>query len=247
MPSRTTPQPRIVRGPHHRPVPILMYHVVSAATPAAPYPELFTPARVFAAQVSALARRGYHGVTLAQVDAYWRDGFALPPKAIVLSFDDGYLSVYTHALPALRSRGWPAVLNLELNNLRRGDLSPLLVRRLIRAGWEVDSHTITHPDLTIVPDARLRDEVVRSRELIRRRFHVPANYFCYPSGRYDHRVVAAVKAAGYLGAMTADPGLASPRDRFTLERIRVNGSDGVTGLLVKLAHPGSAPAVTPGA
>src|SRR4051812_43588834 len=144
------PRPQIVSGPHDSAVPILMYHVVSAPKPGAPYPDLYTPKPVFAAQMKALAKRGYHGVTLARVYDYWKRGYALPAKPIVVSFDDGYLSHYTHALPVLKSLGWPGVLNLEVNNVRPGDLTATQVRALIAAGWEVDSHTVTHPDLTTV-------------------------------------------------------------------------------------------------
>lgn len=236
-PPRPPKTPRVIHGPHRTPVPILMYHVVSAPRLGAPYPELYTPRPAFAAQMAALARRGYHGVTLDRVDAYWRRGIALPSKPVVVSFDDGYLSDYTHALPVLRAHRWPGVLNLELDNVRRGDLPAPLVRRLIAAGWEIDSHTITHPDLTAIPGAQLRDEVVRSREMLRARFHVPADYFCYPGGRFDARVLAAVRRAGYRGATTTRPGLAWPRDRFELDRIRVDGSDAPQALLAKLAHP----------
>jgi peptidoglycan/xylan/chitin deacetylase (PgdA/CDA1 family) len=139
------------------------------------------------------------------------------------------------------------VLNLEVNNVRRGDLLPQQVRALIRAGWEVDSHTVTHPDLTTLPDAQLRRELVDSRAFIRRHFKVPAAYFCYPAGRFDARVVAAVRAAGYRAATTTQPGLGAPGMRFTLDRIRVDGADGVRGLLTKLAHPQSvAPGVPSG-
>jgi peptidoglycan/xylan/chitin deacetylase (PgdA/CDA1 family) len=233
-------RPRIVHGPHRDPVPILMYHVVSASTPGAPYPELYTPERIFAAQMRALARRGYHGVTLGQVDDYWRRGYALPHKPIVVSFDDGYLSHYTHARPVLQSLGWPGVLNLEVNNVRPGDLTTRQVRALIAARWEVNSHTITHPDLRTLTDARLRHELVASRAFIRGRFNVPANYFCYPAGQFDTRVVAAVKAAGYRLATTTQPGLAEPSARLTLNRIRVDGQDGVRGLIAKLANPQTA-------
>jgi peptidoglycan/xylan/chitin deacetylase (PgdA/CDA1 family) len=234
------PRPRIVSGPHRDPVPILMHHVVSAPLPGAPYPELYTPKPVFAAQMRALAKRGYHGVTLAQVDDYWRHGYALPSKPIVVSFDDGYLSHYTHARPVLSALGWPGVLNLEADNVRPGDLTARQIRGLIAAGWEVDSHTVTHPDLTTVSDSQLRQELVDSRAFIRRHFHVPANYFCYPAGRFDARVVAAVKAAGYRAATTTQPGLASPKSLLTLNRIRIDGQDGVSGLLTKLANPAAA-------
>jgi peptidoglycan/xylan/chitin deacetylase (PgdA/CDA1 family) len=228
---------RIVSGPHDGPVPILMYHVVSAPQPGAPYPDLYTPKPVFAAQMRALAKRGYHGVTLAQVDDYWRHGYALPSKPIVVSFDDGYVSHYTHARPVLKALGWPGVLNLEIDNVRPGDLTAKQVRGLIAAGWEVDSHTITHPDLTTIGDSQLRQELVGSRRYLEKRFGVPANYFCYPAGRYDSRVAAAVKAAGYRAATTTQPGFASPKKPFELNRIRIDGQDGAGGLLKKLADP----------
>ena len=233
------PKPKIVSGPHDSPVPILMYHVVSAPQPGALYPDLYTPKRIFAAQMKALATRGYHGVTLAQVDDYWRRGYALPSKPIVISFDDGYLSHYTHALPVLKALGWPGVLNLEINNVKPGDLTAAQVRALIDAGWEVDSHTITHPDLRTITDSQLREELVGSRRYLKKNFGVPADFFCYPAGRYDSRVVAAVKAAGYRAATTTQPGLASPELRYELSRIRVDGADGVSGLLTKLSNPSS--------
>jgi peptidoglycan/xylan/chitin deacetylase (PgdA/CDA1 family) len=159
----------------------------------------------------------------------------------VISFDDGYLSHYTHALPVLKALGWPGVLNLEVDNVRPGDLTTTQVRGLIDAGWEVDSHTITHPDLRTVSDSQLRQELVGSRRYLKKRFGVPADFFCYPAGRYDARVEAAVKAAGYRAATTTQPGLASPKAPFELSRIRVTGADGVSGLLQNLASPGGAP------
>lgn len=234
------PPPRKVTGPHDAPVPILMYHVVSGPKPGAPYPELYTPAPVFAAQMHALAGRGYHGVTLGQVYRYWRQGYALPPKPIVISFDDGYLSDFTNARPVLSSLGWPGVLNLEIDNIRAGDLTQSEVRGLIAAGWEVDSHTVTHPDLTTLGPVALRQQLVASRAAIRARFRQPADFFCYPGGRFDASVVAAVRAAGYKLATTTQPGLAKPGEPFTLSRIRVDGQDGANGLLAKLAAPSTA-------
>src|SRR4051812_39994827 len=182
--AKPAPKPKIVSGPHDSPVPILMYHVVSAPQPGAPYPDLYTPKPVFTAQMKALAKRGYHGVTIAQVYDYWKRGYALPAKPIVISFDDGYLSHYTHAMPVLKARGWPGVLNLEVNNVRPGDLTASQVRGLIDAGWEVDSHTVTHPDLRTVTDSQLRQELAGSRRYLKKRFGVPADFFCYPAGRY---------------------------------------------------------------
>jgi peptidoglycan/xylan/chitin deacetylase (PgdA/CDA1 family) len=223
-------------GNRPRPVPILMYHVVSAPPANAPYPELYVRPADFSAQVAWLFAHGYHAVTLQRVFDSWRGAATLPAKPIVLSFDDGYLSDVKTALPVLEARRWPGVLNLEVANLRPvWGIRPPGVRKLIAAGWEIDAHTLTHPDLTRVDAARLRDEVARSRAAIRMRFHVPVNFFCYPAGRYNPAVVAAVQRAGYFGATTTDYGLARPGDLFTLARVRVNGSDGVQGLAAKLA------------
>jgi peptidoglycan/xylan/chitin deacetylase (PgdA/CDA1 family) len=223
-------------GTRLRPVPILMYHVLSAPPANAPYPELYVPPAVFAGQVAWLAAHGYRAVTLQRVFDAWRGAATLPPKPVVLSFDDGYLSDVRTALPVLEARHWPGVLNLEVANLKPvWGIRPPGVRRLLAAGWELDAHTLTHPDLTTVGAARLRQEVTGSRTAIRKMFHVPVNFFCYPAGRYDAEVVAAVQRAGYLAATTTSYGLARPGELYTLARVRVNGSDGVRGLATKLA------------
>ena len=218
-----------------RPVPILMYHAVSSPPAGAPYPDLYVPRADFAAEVSWLVRHGYHAVTLQRVFDSWRGAATLPAKPIVLSFDDGYLSQVTNALPILRARHWPGVLNLEVRNLRPvWGIRPPGVRKLLAAGWELDAHTLTHPDLTTVGAARLQEEVAGSRAAIRKRFHVPVNFFCYPAGRYDDAVVSAVQRAGYLGATTTRYGLARPGELYTLARVRVSGTDGARGVATKL-------------
>ena len=233
-PSHRRHAVRRVRGPHDSPVPILMYHVLGTPPPGEPYPELFVPPAELAAEADWLAAQGYHGVTLGRVFTYWRRGVPLPPKPIVFSFDDGYLSDYSVALPTLRRHHWPGVLNLLVDNVKRGDLEPWQVRRLIAAGWEIDSHTISHADLTTLDAARLQEEVSSSRSRLRRMFGQPVRFFCYPAGRYDARVVAAVKAAGYLGATTTALGLARPSRAYTLPRIRVVPGQGASGLGAKL-------------
>ena len=73
-----------------------------------------------------------------------------------------------------------------------------------------------------------------SRTALRRRFHVPVDFFCYPAGRYDPAVVAEVRRAGFLGATTTANGLARPPHFYTLDRIEIVGSDGVAGFVRKL-------------
>jgi peptidoglycan/xylan/chitin deacetylase (PgdA/CDA1 family) len=232
---RLPPEPVPVR-PYRHAVPVLMYHKIEHARAGAAYPGLFVSTRRFRAQMRWLAGRGFEGVTLERVEDAWRGHAKLPRRPIVVSFDDGYRSVYKHAFPVLRRLGWPAVLNLAVENLRSPDgLSPRLVRRLIGSGWELASHTISHVDLTTLRGKALRRDVTGSRRLLRRRFHVPVRDFAYPAGLYDHRAIAAVRAAGYRGAETVQPGLASRRRPFELARIRVDGSDRLPELRRRLA------------
>ena len=229
------PIPRhVFHGPAlHTPVPVLMYHVIGTPPPSAPYPELFVSRQVFAAQVAALARAGYQAITLDRMWQAWHGRATLPPRPIVLTFDDGYRGDYSQAMPALHRRGWPGVLNLLVANLHRHGwgLKTWMVQRMIRSGWEVDSHTLTHPNLTTVSPQQLWNEVHGARVVLRRLFHVPVRFFCYPSGAYDSAVIAAVRRAGYLGATTELPGLAQRSAPFTLARVRVDGGEAPAALI----------------
>ena len=219
--SRAT-TPRTMSGPRSRPVPILEYHVIGEPPPGEPYPELFVSLADFAAQMRYLERNGYTAVTLRQVYAFWHGHGRLPAKPVVLSFDDGYRQDWTVAAPILQRIGWPGVLNLCMNAVgAHRDLPTGLVHGLVRAGWEIDDHTLTHPDLTTLDAAGLHREIVVSRAVIRRLTGEPVSFFCYPAGQYDARVIAAVRAAGFLGATTEIAGVATRGAMFTLARLRV--------------------------
>ena len=227
------PGPVLVHS--RRPVPILMYHVIASAPAGAANPQLFTKPIRFRAQMEYLAAHGYTAVTLQRVYDAWEHNGLVPPKPVVLSFDDGYRGDYTDALPILRERGWPGNLNLELGSLADGELTEQMIREMIDAGWELDSHTISHLDLTKLSGASLRREVAGSRAILRRRFDVPVDFFCYPAGRFDAAAVREVRRAGYLAATTTIPGLASPQDLYRLRRIRIEQTDGVRDLARKLS------------
>jgi peptidoglycan/xylan/chitin deacetylase (PgdA/CDA1 family) len=226
-----------VRPPAARPtreaVPILMYHAIRSAPADARLPSLFVRPREFVAEVRALRRAGYSAVTLQHVWDAWQGRARLPPKPVVFSFDDGYASQVKIALPVLRRERWPAVLNLALDWL--GDLGgDAALRRLIDAGWQIDGHSRTHPDLTRVSSAQLADETAGARAELQRRYGVPARFFAYPGGRYDARVVGAVRQAGYLAATTVRRGFATPAAPYALARVQVDGGLGAGGLLRRL-------------
>jgi peptidoglycan/xylan/chitin deacetylase (PgdA/CDA1 family) len=222
------------------PVPVLMYHVIADAPSGAALPELYVDPKSFEAEVRWLEDQGYTAVSLDQVyDAWFKNG-EIPEKPVVLSFDDGYRGQYVYARPLLRELGWPAVLNLKVNTLDAGgELTQQMVQQMINAGWELDSHTINHLDVSTLSGATLQHEVAGSRQILQQRFNQPVDFFCYPAGKFDAESIKAVQDAGYLGATTVEEGLASKDEMFTLKRIRVDGSDGVNGLSEKLREAGA--------
>jgi peptidoglycan/xylan/chitin deacetylase (PgdA/CDA1 family) len=220
-----TPQPGW--KPYTGPVPILEYHVLGQPDAEAPYPELYVGRTDFSRQMDWLDEQGYEAVTLEQVEDAWYHGGTLPQKPVVVSFDDGYRPQYTFALPELRKHGWPGVLNLKAEG---SDLYESNVKAMIAAGWELAAHTIDHADLTTLEGAALEEEVAGSRRILQREYGVPVKNFCYPAGQFDETVIAAVEAAGYVGATTEIPGFASREAPYELARIEVLGDLGVSGL-----------------
>jgi peptidoglycan/xylan/chitin deacetylase (PgdA/CDA1 family) len=233
-----THDPRHGWRSHTGPVPILEYHVLGRPRTEVAYPELYVPRAAFRGQMAWLARQEYDAVTLEEVEDAWYRGGTLPPKPMVISFDDGYRPQFTFALPQLRERGWPGVLNLKAEG---SDLYSSDVEAMLDTGWELAAHTIDHSDLTTVDPGTLRREVAGSRRILRREFGVPVANFCYPAGRFDPEVIAAVEAAGYAGATTEIPGFATRESPYELARIEVLGSWRVADLAAAM-RPGAAAA-----
>jgi hypothetical protein len=219
-------------------VPILEYHSISVPPSGASLPELFTSTGDFTAQLNYMKSQGYEAITLDQLFAGWSGKAPIPEKPVVVSMDDGYLTQYTHALPVLQKLGWPGVLNLKLQSLDPGqELTPTMIKKMIAAGWEIDDHTITHPDVTTLSPAALQHEVGDSRTMLQKQFGIPVDFFCYPAGKFNDAAIAGLKRAGYTGATTEINGFASSSgDPFKLPRVEILGSDGLTGFKQKLAQ-----------
>jgi peptidoglycan/xylan/chitin deacetylase (PgdA/CDA1 family) len=224
-PIATLPQPlpaRTLTGPRDLGVPVLMYHVIGEAPAGARNPDLYVTPKEFASHMRYLSVHGYHAVTLKQVYDFWHNEGTLPSKPVVISFDDGTSGHFTVAAPLLNELHWPGVLNLVVGK-KTLRLKPSIVRALIAAGWEIDSHTMSHEDVPELSAGELKYQIAGSRKKLQKLYGIPVDFFCYPSGRFDDNAVAAVKAAGYLGATTTRGGLARPSQPYLMRRVRVSG------------------------
>jgi peptidoglycan/xylan/chitin deacetylase (PgdA/CDA1 family) len=199
------------------PVPILVYHALGPPPAGAPFPGLYVSYGDFKAEMAWLHSNGYQAVTLDEMMRAWYHHGRLPNKPIVITFDNGYPEQVGFAPHVMAKYGWPGVLN----EITEDHLHPDQIRHVLKYGWEVDSHSLTHPDLTTATATDLHSEVAGSREFLRHTFHIPSNSFCYPSSKYNATVIAAVKAAGYTNATTENAGYATNADPFLLDRFEI--------------------------
>lgn len=221
-----TPQPGWKK--YTGPVPFLVYHALGPAPAGAPFPGLYVSYGDFKAEMAWLHSRGYQAVTIDEVMRAWYHGGTLPAKPIVITFDNGYPEQVRFAPHVMAKYGWPGVLN----EITENHLPPSYIWPVIHMGWEVDSHSLTHPDLTTETPAELWAQVHDSRVYLQKTFHIPVNSFCYPSSRYNAAVIAAVRRAGYTNAVTEGDAYATRTDPYLLPRFEIEG--GVSELAADL-------------
>jgi Polysaccharide deacetylase len=216
--------------PYSGPVPILVYHQLGDPPPGDTIPSLYVSDADFEAQMAWLHQNGFQAVTLDEMMNAWFHGGTLPAKPIVITFDNGYIPQATFAPSVMSTYGWPGVLN----EITANHLSNARIASLLKLGWEVDSHSVNHPDLTTLPPDQLRYQLVASRQFLQRTFGIPVDSFCYPSSKYNASVIAAVKAAGYTNAVTENSGYATKSDPYVLNRFEIERGQGVGVLATDL-------------
>ena len=221
----------------------LCYHAVSRTWPAA----LSVTPEALEQQLGHLARRGYRGATFTE--AVLRGD----RKTLAVTFDDAYRSVIELALPILEAFGMPATVFVPtrfvgteqpmswpgiegwIDGPHERELVPMSadeLHTLQTAGWEIGSHTVTHPRLTYLEDADLTRELTDSRRQCEELMEAPCTSLAYPYGDHDARVVAAAEQAGYEAAATL-PGPLHPPAPLRAPRLGVYHDDDILRFRVK--------------
>src|SRR5581483_5506857 len=208
-------------------VPILMYHYIRAN----PDPKdqigygLSIPPDVFAQQMAFLDERGYRAVPMRALNDYVGTGKLPGEKWVVLTFEDGYRDAYTAAWPVLKKHGFAAtfyVITDLIDNPRY--LTRDQIKEMAASGMEIGDHSASHSELPALGRAQLQREIVDSKAVLERILGGPVVSFCYPSGHNNLAVRQAVQAAGYVSAVTVDPGtFHGKEDPFRIPRVRVYG------------------------
>jgi peptidoglycan/xylan/chitin deacetylase (PgdA/CDA1 family) len=209
-------------------VPILVYHSIAPAHPgqSAEQRLLDVDTAMFRRQMSYLAANRYDVIPLGTlIDALQGSG-RLPARPVVITFDDGWLSQYEHALPVLEQMHFTATFFVISLQVGRGSMYMGVddIKSLQKAGMTIASHSRTHPNLTRVSDAQLREEVLGSRQDLQKMLGVAPDLFAYPYGSWNRRVAAAVQAAGYRAARAYPGGpWNDATDRYALHSVLATG------------------------
>jgi len=223
-------------GARRVPVPILMYHQITPS-PAPQFRKYAVTTEAFDRQLEWLAAHGYAPVSMEMLYRHRSGVDGLPPRPVILTFDDGYRDCLEHAAPILAARKFRATFYV-LGRLagktsrwlieERGLEIPLLdwdaVRALQAAGHECGSHGMSHPHLTRLDPAACRDELLSSRHILEDQLGREIRHLAYPFGDYDERVRAIAAESGYRTACSVRLGWSAPDDDLlALHRIHVHG------------------------
>ena len=212
-------------------VPILMYHYIETPPKGANAVrvDLSVPPQRFEEQLRYLKQEGYQSINLEDLALHLTRGQPLPPKPVILTFDDGYADAYEHAFPLLKRYGFTGTFFLISAMLDRGDpefLSWDQVIEMHQAGMRFEPHSYNHPDMRNRGFQFLVFQILAPKEAIEARTGEPTHFFAYPSGRYDPYVIDVLRSANFWGAVTMEQGAThTADDLFTLKRVRVHGGD----------------------
>jgi peptidoglycan/xylan/chitin deacetylase (PgdA/CDA1 family) len=227
---------------------VLCYHAVSPGWPA----ELsITPERL-ERQLELLVGRGYEGTTFTKAATVQGKR-----KMVSVTFDDAYRSVIELAFPILSRLGlpgsvfvptafagsekpmsWPGI-DQWLGGPHERELVPMSweeLAQLAEAGWEIGSHTRSHPRLSEVADEQLTAELEDSKRECEQRLRLPCKSIAYPYGDHDDRVAAAASRAGYVAAGTL-PSRFDARDPLRFPRVGVYHGDDERRFRLKVSRP----------
>lgn len=196
-------------------IPVLMYHQI--APNAARY---VTPLWKFEQEMDWVKSQGYTSVTLQQVYDYMFNGGVLPPKPIMITFDDSTAGQWS-AAAALDARGMKGVFFVVTGN---SQLSADQLRSLADRGHDIESHTVNHPYLTKISDSALAFQMSQSRATLASILGHPVRFIAYPYGDYNQRVTNAAAAAGYSAGIAAWGGQDwTPDKRWNEPRVEISG------------------------
>ncbi len=220
-------------------VPVLMYHYIRTGVPVTETLSqgLSVGPEMLDQQLNYIAQNGYQTISFNDLYEALENKTPLPPKSVILTFDDGYRDFYTTAFPLLKKYNLRAVSFYVVGYYNYpGYMNWDMVSEIHSSGLvDVESHTLGHLMLTTLPIEAAKNEIFESKRILEEKLQKKVNYFAYPYGDFNEGVVNLVKEAGYKLAFSTRVGsdLHSSEKMF-LKRVSVNGYDSFDVFKAKL-------------
>lgn len=197
-------------------VAILGYHEFAEGLPET---EMRIHPSKFRKQLETLRQLGLKVITMDEFTAWKNQGKEIPKKSVLLTFDDGWKSVYTDAYPILKEFGYPFTLYLYKNYVDGGGkaLTTEMIREMLANGASLGSHSVSHAyPITVKSyrkkgpaayDAYLRKEMGESKRFIESKFPVKVTSYAYPGGFFTEEMTKLGEEFGYHHLFTVIPGM----------------------------------------
>lgn len=204
-----------------RTIPILMYHHVDDKSGS-----LYVSKTTFAGQMDYLVSKGYNTVTLPDVVESLQGLKTLPPKPLVITFDDGYQDNYLNAYPVLREKNMKATFFIISQLVGGGEyltwdqLREMAGNPLVTIG----DHTLSHKAVAMETETQMKDEIISAQSILENRLGVKVNTFAYPYGSLNSNADKILKEGGFMAAVTTQRGLSCAKLPYDLPRIRIGNS-----------------------
>lgn len=173
----------------------------------------------------------------------------IPEKSFVITFDDGFEDNYLNAFPILQKFNFKATIylvpNQKTNHWEKENtsvISNLLNEKQIlemqNSGViEFGSHTLSHVNLSKIDNQQLLNELKESKIEVENLIKNKCEAFAYPYGKFDNKIVQAVKSCGYKNATVVKRGLFEQSDDvFTIKRIGILGTESFIDFLLKVTR-----------
>jgi peptidoglycan/xylan/chitin deacetylase (PgdA/CDA1 family) len=224
-----------------QPVLVLMYHCVNNKTGFKNPVEkdLTIPIGTFVEELRWLRSNGYHVVRLDHAYHSIMYGKPLPPKPVILTFDDSANDHYLTVFPILKRFEISGTFFIKARAVENGEgLNWGAINEMMASGMEIESHTMNHADLSVEPLYAVKYELKESKELIEKRTGQKTCFLAYPSGEYNNRVIGIAKKCGYLGAFTTHYGIwRRDGEPFEIPRIRVSRRNSMKTFADSISKP----------
>lgn len=201
----------------------------------------------FSRQMKYLKDYNYNVISLASLRDLIANHLEIPSKTAVLTFDDGLKSHFSEVLPILEKYQFPATfftainfLGGKINNSENYPLAAMDEEELKLLGnyplADLEPHTLSHRELTNLPFEEIETEISESKNYLEKLLGKKCEFFAFPRGKYDNRVLSAVKKFDFKMAVTVEGGLvAVENDLFILPRNTINSQTGMQEFKGKLS------------